>query len=77
MHYEINVAFQGKHFFATHERSIRDENTFHKVFDVIDKKFPESEGYTITATLDEETCYILKKENIRTQIKKLKKEGLL
>ena len=50
MYYEINVALNGRHFFATAERSITDRNTFLTMLDVFREKFPESEGYHISAS---------------------------
>ena len=48
MNYEINVALNGKHFFATHERSIRTESELRKVLEVFTQKFPKEEGYHIS-----------------------------
>ncbi len=48
MNYEINVSKNGRHVFATHEKSI---NTLREATDIIlrlDKAFPQSEGYFIT-----------------------------
>jgi hypothetical protein len=48
MSYEINVSKNGRHVFATHEKSI---NTLTEATDIIlrlDKAFPQSEGYFIT-----------------------------
>lgn len=53
MFYEINVAKDGKHFFATHERSITSEIKLKEVYKTIKEKFPEEEGYNITVTLNE------------------------
>ena len=50
MYIEINVALNGKHFFATAERSITNNDKYNEVLAVLRNKFPESEGYTITAT---------------------------
>ena len=49
---EINVAKDGKHFFATAMRSIHiyPEDHFKEVWRIFHEKFPESEGYKITAT---------------------------
>ena len=47
MHYEINVALNGRHFFGTHERSIRDHTKMVIVFKAMRKAFPESTGFTI------------------------------
>lgn len=50
MYWEINISLNGKHLFATAERSI--VNTYHlqKVYDLLKEKFPESEGYKIDVT---------------------------
>lgn len=48
MSYEINVSKNGRHVFATHEKSI---STLREATDIIlrlDKAFPQSEGYFIT-----------------------------
>lgn len=48
--YEINVALNGKHFFATHERSLTDQWKMLDCLKVFKEKFPESEGYSITVS---------------------------
>ena len=50
MNYEINVALNGKHFFATAERSIRDEHHAAVVLVLFQEKFPTADGYSITCT---------------------------
>lgn len=50
MYYEINVSLNGKHFFATTERSITDKQKLIEVYNVFLEKFPKSEGYGITVT---------------------------
>lgn len=50
MNYEINVAKNGKHFFATTARSATDEQTARKLFDDIKARFPESEGFSVSCT---------------------------
>lgn len=50
MYYEIIVALNGRHFFATAERSIRDRATLEKVLDVFRECFTEKDGYKITVT---------------------------
>ena len=50
MYYEINVSSNGKHFFATAERSIRDITTLKHVYVTMINKFPECEGFKITVT---------------------------
>ena len=47
-HYEINVAFNGWHLFATAPRSVITENDLKKVLNIIVQKFPEKEGYSIS-----------------------------
>ena len=48
--YEINIALNGKHFFATHERSLTDQRKMLDCLKVFKEKFPESEGYSITVS---------------------------
>lgn len=48
MHYEINVAKDGRHYFATHERSLRDEEHAKAVLKKFNEAFPKKEGYEIT-----------------------------
>ena len=50
MYFEINVSLNGKHLFATAERSV--VNTWHlqKIYNLFKEKFPESEGYEISVT---------------------------
>lgn len=50
MYYEINVSLNGKHLFATHERSITDIHKTNTVYKLFAEKFPESEGYKISVT---------------------------
>lgn len=47
MYYEINVALNGRHFFATDKRSITTERALKEVYTVIKKKFPAEEGFDI------------------------------
>ena len=55
MYYEINVSKNGKHFFATAERSITNERTLKEVYAVIKEKFPIEEGYDILVSKMETT----------------------
>lgn len=50
MHYEINVSHNGKHLFATAERSLTTLGEAKRVYDKIKKVFPESEGFKLTVT---------------------------
>ena len=47
MYYEINVAKDGKHFFATDKRSITTEKALKEVYKVLKEKFPPEEGYNM------------------------------
>lgn len=50
MYYEINVSKDGKHLFATAERSVTIGWEAEKIYNLFTEKFPESEGYKITVT---------------------------
>lgn len=55
MYYEINVSQQGKHYFATAERSIRCENEAKNIFEHFSDLFPAADGYQIEVTRYEKT----------------------
>lgn len=57
MHYEINVALNGSHLFATHERSIVDKEKLEELKKLFKEKFPESEGYSLSFTRWEKKGY--------------------
>ena len=59
MWYEINVTLNGRHFFATHQRSITDDRTLRDVYSVIAAKFPASEGFDVQVTRWEERGTVL------------------
>lgn len=46
-HYEINVALDGKHLFATHERSLTTAKVAKEVYDKLVEAFPKNEGYSV------------------------------
>lgn len=50
MYYEINVSLNGKHFFATSDRSIRDEQRLKVVLPEIIARFPRGQGYIVNVT---------------------------
>lgn len=50
MYYEINVSLNGKHLFATAERSITDVHKLNAVYKLFTEKFPKEDGYRITVT---------------------------
>lgn len=55
MEYEINVALNGRHLFATHERSLQSKYQIKKCLEIFIEKFPESEGYKISVEKWEKT----------------------
>lgn len=57
MFIEFNISLNGKHFFATAERSCTNSAQAEEVKKVLLEKFPKSEGYEITAYLNPQTKY--------------------
>ena len=49
-YYRINVSKNGKYLFATEQGGITHEEDAKKVTGLFKEKFPESEGYRVTAT---------------------------
>lgn len=49
-HYEVNVALNGRHFFATAPRSIRHNEDLDIIVETFKEKFPEAEGYELSVT---------------------------
>lgn len=50
MYYELNVSKQGRHLFATDDRSLSTRRDTKNLYDLFLEKFPESEGYHIMIT---------------------------
>lgn len=50
MHYEINVSHNGKHFFATADRSIILRSQLEAILRKFIEAFPRTEGYQIRVT---------------------------
>ncbi len=57
MYIEFNISLNGKHFFATHERSCTYSTSAEAVKKVLLEKFPESEGYKVSASLNPQRSY--------------------
>lgn len=51
MYYEINVCLNGKHLFATAERSITGRWELEKVYNIFKEKFPKEEGYELNVIM--------------------------
>lgn len=49
-YYEVNVALNGKHFFATAPRSATERSQAERLVKELKARFPESEGYSVTCT---------------------------
>jgi hypothetical protein len=47
-YYEINIAKEGHHLFATADRSLSSRSKTKLVYDRLKAAFPEEEGYSIT-----------------------------
>ena len=50
MHYKIDIALNGKHFFATAPHSLTDEPAARRAYATLCEKFPAAEGYSATLT---------------------------
>lgn len=64
MYYEINVALNGQHFFATDKRSITNKIALKVVYNILKQKFPIEEGYEIKVTYYETTGKFVDMEKI-------------
>lgn len=60
MYYEINVSLNGRHLFATAERSITSRIQMEKMYELFLEKFPESEGYKLSVVKYEKIGEIIK-----------------
>ena len=59
MHYEINVSKNGRHFFATAERSLATEKEALAMFELFKVKFPSNEGFELMLSQEQTTGKIL------------------
>jgi len=59
MYYEINIAKNGKHYFATAPQSLSDFLAANELYKDLIIKFPPSEGYNLTLTRWEKTGKVL------------------
>ena len=67
MYYEINVALNGRHLFATAERSLTTIEETKKVYKLFKEKFPESEGYVLYITRYCQTGKLLSEEQLENE----------
>ena len=64
MYYEINVALNGQHFFATDKRSITNKIALKVVYKILKEKVPIEEGYDILVTQYDTVGKFVDKKNI-------------
>jgi hypothetical protein len=60
MWYEINVSKDGRHYFATHERSIHSVERAVEIRERLKKSMPEEEGFEYTITQNTRTSVTIK-----------------
>lgn len=65
--YEINVAYMGHHYFATHERSISTMYQCRDIYRALKKAFPESEGYSLSVYKNEPISQIIPNSVIESE----------
>lgn len=65
MYYEINVSKDGRHLFATAERSVTDNHKLQNVYKLFTEKFPEKEGYRVTVEKWEKVGKFVDMENMK------------
>lgn len=64
MYYEINVALNGQHLFATAERSITNKFALDVVYKIFKQKFPEEEGYQIQVSYWSKVGKVINMEDV-------------
>lgn len=62
MYYEITVSVNGRHLFATAERSVIADWQLNIIYDIFTRKFPIEEGYKISVTKWEKTGKFIEME---------------
>lgn len=68
MYYEINVALNGRHFFATDKRSLTNKDAMERVYKVLKEKFPPEEGYDILVSRNETYGTYVDMEYLNTEV---------
>ena len=62
MSIEINISKNGKHYFATAERSLNFKSEGIKMFKDLKKRFPESEGFKLSISDEPKISYDITEE---------------
>jgi hypothetical protein len=78
MHYEINVALNGSHYFATDKRSLTTAQKTAEVIADFNKRFPAAEGFSIGVTYYPGVGYggdVTGDTNVKTLVKELNSLG--
>lgn len=65
MYYEINVSKNGKHFFATSERSITTQWELKEVYSALSTAFKEEDGYKLDVTRWESAGHTVTEEDYK------------
>lgn len=73
MSYELNVALNGTHYFATADRSIKTIDQVIAISEDFKKRFPKSEGFEISLSYHPEIGYGLSLKD-ELPIKELRKQ---
>ena len=68
MFYEINVSHNGKHLFATAERSLTTRADMEKLYGIFKEKFPETDGYKVSVTYWEKIGQPVKLQQTKGEI---------
>ncbi len=69
MAYEINVAKNGKHYFATHERSLTNQKDAENAFKDFLKRSPAKDGFSVSISYDPKasySCYLDESGELKT-----------
>ena len=66
MNYEINIALNGSHFFATQPRSITDMEKLQSAFKILTLKFPAEEGYSLSVSYHPGISYSCSRRSFAT-----------
>lgn len=69
-YFEINVAMNGKHLFATSPRSITSTYDLEDKLQIFIEKFPEHEGFSISISMHVEYSRIINMEDVLHNINK-------
>jgi hypothetical protein len=67
MRYEINVSQNGRHLFATHERSITTLAELKRLYVLFADLFRESDGYELSVSCNHEARFSIDSEELMSE----------